>query len=211
MKLNQDYTQRVRIESIPVLQKETRVLLESDGGECAATTSIVRYDAGDMLDFSSLHLDTEIMVLEGSIEGNDELYPAGTYLRHAADMRMNFSTHEGCLLFLKQRAIHEPDAVYTVHRTYELPWHPGMVGGLSVMPLPSYGAGNSALVKWAPDTIFNPHRHWGGEEILVLEGVFRDDHGEYPKGTWIRSPHLSEHAPFTGAEGAVIFVKTGHL
>ena len=59
--------------------------------------------------------------------------------------------------------------------------------------------------------MFQPHKHWGGEEILVLEGTFYDEHGVYPKGTWIRSAHLSEHHPYTKEEGALIFVKTGHL
>ncbi len=53
--------------------------------------------------------------------------------------------------------------------------------------------------------------HGGGEEILVLEGVFSDEHGTYPKGAWIRSPRYSRHAPFTQSEGALIYVKTGHL
>ena len=67
-----------------------------------------------------------------------------------------------------------------------------------------------ALVRWAPHTRFQPHRHWGGEEILVLEGVFRDEHGEYPAGSWLRSPHLSRHFPFVD-EPTVIWVKVGHL
>lgn len=45
----------------------------------------------------------------------------------------------------------------------------------------------------------------------LLDGVFRDEHGVYPKGSWLRSPHLSQHTPFTGPEGALIYVKTGHL
>jgi anti-sigma factor ChrR (cupin superfamily) len=86
-----------------------------------------------------------------------------------------------------------------------------MVPGLKVMPLHEFGAEHVALVKWAPNTRFNLHQHWGGEEILVLEGVFCDEHGAYPAGSWLRSPHLSKHQPFTGPEGALIYVKTGHL
>jgi len=66
------------------------------------------------------------------------------------------------------------------------------------------------LVRWAPGTKFNSHQHWGGEEILVLEGVFSDEKGDYPKGTWMRSPHLSAHHPFS-KDGCLIYVKTGHL
>ena len=44
---------------------------------------------------------------------------------------------------------------------------------------------NTALVRWAPGTVFNPHRHHGGEEIFVLQGQFQDEFGNY------RSPHIS--------------------
>ena len=66
-------------------------------------------------------------------------------------------------------------------------------------------------MRWAANTRFNRHIHVGGEEILVLEGLFRDEHGEYPAGSWLRNPRYSEHTPFTGAEGALIYVKVGHM
>jgi anti-sigma factor ChrR (cupin superfamily) len=50
----------------------------------------------------------------------------------------------------------------------------------------------------------------GGEEILVLEGTFQDEFGDYPEGTWLRNPHMSSHQPFS-REGCLIYVKTGHL
>jgi len=40
-------------------------------------------------------------------------------------------------------------------------------------------------------------------------GVFRDEDGEYPAGSWLRNPRLSRHTPHTGAEGALIYVKVG--
>ena len=87
---------------------------------------------------------------------------------------------------------------------------PGLVEGLQVMPLHSYGTENVALVKWAPRTYFQQHRHWGGEEIFVLEGVFEDELGIYPQGTWLRNPSGSVHTPFS-QQGCLIYVKTGHL
>ena len=58
--------------------------------------------------------------------------------------------------------------------------------------------------------VFQPHRHFAGEEILVISGTFKDEFGAYPKHTWIRSPHMSQHDPFVEEE-TVILVKTGHL
>jgi len=44
----------------------------------------------------------------------------------------------------------------------------------------------------------------------VLSGTFQDEHGSYPKHTWIRSAHLSQHHPFV-EETTIILVKVGHL
>ncbi|MBT9532269.1 MAG: cupin domain-containing protein, partial [Pseudomonas sp.] len=46
--------------------------------------------------------------------------------------------------------------------------------------------------------------------ILVLEGTFQDEQGDYPAGTWLRNPHGSSHRPFS-TEGCLIYVKVGHL
>ena len=53
---------------------------------------------------------------------------------------------------------------------------------------------------------FSPHVHSGGEEFVVLEGVFQDEHGDYPQGSYVRNPPQSSHTP--GSEqGCVILVK----
>jgi anti-sigma factor ChrR (cupin superfamily) len=79
------------------------------------------------------------------------------------------------------------------------------------MPLHEFDGISTALVRWGPNTRFSSHAHPGGEEIFVLEGRFRDEHGEYPAGSWLRNPRWSRHTPFTGPEGALIYVKVGHL
>ena len=71
-------------------------------------------------------------------------------------------------------------------------------------------ADRTLLVRWAPGTQFKQHRHFGGEEIYVVDGTLADEHGTYPAGTWIRSPHGSVHAPWSD-EGALIYVRVGHL
>lgn len=115
----------------------------------------------------------------------------------------------GCLLFVKLRHLGDEQTAREIVDTNTEPWLQGLVPGLQVMPLMRQGTG-STLVRWAPQTYFNPHRHYGGEEIFVVKGVFEDEHGVYPQGSWIRSPHLSLHKPFS-REGCTIFVKTGHL
>ncbi|QFT81832.1 ChrR Cupin-like domain protein [Roseovarius sp. THAF27] len=64
----------------------------------------------------------------------------------------------------------------------------------------------TSIVRYAPGSAFSPHIHTGGEEFLVLEGVFSDEHGDFPEGSYIRNPPDSSHTP--GSEpGCTILVK----
>jgi anti-sigma factor ChrR (cupin superfamily) len=64
----------------------------------------------------------------------------------------------------------------------------------------------TSIVRYAPDSSFPPHSHPGGEEILVLSGVFSDESGNFPQGWYLRNPPGSAHRP-ASREGALIFVK----
>ena len=64
----------------------------------------------------------------------------------------------------------------------------------------------TSVVRYEPDSSFPSHDHPGGEEILVLEGVFSDEHGDWPAGTYLLNPDGFRHAPFS-REGCVLFVK----
>ncbi len=64
----------------------------------------------------------------------------------------------------------------------------------------------TSLVRFEPGANFSEHPHAMGEEILVLEGVFSDEHGSYEAGTYLRNPPGSRHTPFS-RQGCVILVK----
>lgn len=64
----------------------------------------------------------------------------------------------------------------------------------------------TTIVRFAKDSSFPAHVHTGGEEFLVLDGVFQDEHGDFPAGSYIRNPPTSHHTP--GSEpGCTILVK----
>jgi anti-sigma factor ChrR (cupin superfamily) len=64
----------------------------------------------------------------------------------------------------------------------------------------------TSIVRYAPNSHFSAHTHGGGEEFFVLDGVFSDEHGDFPAGSYIRNPPASRHTP--GSEkGCTIFVK----
>ena len=64
----------------------------------------------------------------------------------------------------------------------------------------------TSIVRYAPESHFSPHVHGGGEEVLVLEGVFQDEHGDYPAGCYVRNPPQSRHRPGS-LPGCTLFVK----
>lgn len=64
----------------------------------------------------------------------------------------------------------------------------------------------TSIVRYAPGSRFAAHAHGQGEEFLVLDGVFSDEHGHYPAGTYVRNPPGSSHAPYSEG-GCTIFVK----
>lgn len=64
----------------------------------------------------------------------------------------------------------------------------------------------TTIVRYAPGSHFSSHVHTGGEEFIVLEGVFEDDYGDWPEGSYVRNPPNSEHTPGS-KPGCVIFVK----
>jgi anti-sigma factor ChrR (cupin superfamily) len=119
----------------------------------------------------------------------------------------------GCTLFARLRQYPGEDRPRLVEDTGAADgWQPGLIDGLKVRSLYAQGGHpeNVALVRWAAGTRFQRHTHWGGEEILVIEGEFADEHGRYPQGTWIRSPHRSQHTPFS-ERGCLIYVRVGGL
>lgn len=90
-----------------------------------------------------------------------------------------------------------------------LPWIASPQPGVARLPLYRVGgerARATSLVRYAPGSRFTAHGHPGGEEFLVLQGTFEDEHGRYPIGTYVRNPPGSRHAPGS-AEGCVIFVR----
>jgi len=215
--LNNDFDQRVVTYAADALWSPSplpgveRRRLDRIGAEVGRATSIVRYAAGSAFSPHSHDGGEEIFVLEGVFSDEHGDYPAGTYLRHPPGTAHRPYSQAGCTIFVKlwQFAADDKQAVQVNTRHAE--WFRGMVPGLTVLPLHEHDGVSSALVRWAPHTRFNPHIHPGGEEILVLEGVFRDEDGEYPSGSWLRNPRWSRHTPYTGEEGALIYVKVGHL
>ncbi|NVJ49023.1 MAG: cupin domain-containing protein [Gammaproteobacteria bacterium] len=218
MRIHADFNQRIVITpndyrwvDSPMPGVE-RMMLDRIGDEVARATSLVRYQPHSQFSSHTHDGGEEFFVLEGVFADEHHEYPAGSYVRNPIGTQHTPKIGaEGATIFVKLHQFATTDTRQTIINTTTESWQPGLVDGLTVLPLHSHGTEQVALVKWAPNTQFKPHRHWSGEEIFVLQGTFYDEFGRYPKGSWIRSPHLSEHTPFTRDDGALIYVKTGHL
>ncbi|SFR34914.1 cupin domain-containing protein [Litoreibacter janthinus] len=89
------------------------------------------------------------------------------------------------------------------------PWVPSPMPGVDRQMLDRIGdevARATSIVRYAPDSHFSAHTHTGGEEFIVLDGVFQDEHGDFPIGTYVRNPPTTSHTPGSD-EGCTIFVK----
>ena len=90
-----------------------------------------------------------------------------------------------------------------------LPWQPSPLPGVERRMLDRIGAEvarATSIVRYAPGSAFSAHTHTGGEEYLVLDGVFQDEHGDFPVGSYVRNPPGTSHTP-SSASGCTIFVK----
>lgn len=183
--------------------------LERESAESGHATSFVSYQAGSSFPRHQHIHGEEIYVIDGVLSDENGDYPAGTYIRNPAGLHHSPFSKQGCTLFVKLNQFQTDDNQQIVIKPEQQQWGNG-IGNLKVCSLHSFNTESTALVWWPSNEVFQPHAHYGGEEVVVLKGTFFDEHGEYPEGSWIRSPHLSRHYPYVKEE-TLILVKVGHL
>ncbi|MEY4817367.1 MAG: hypothetical protein RLZZ23_140 [Verrucomicrobiota bacterium] len=211
MTLHSDHSLRVVVDATDLYAGQTGERpLEQRVAPAESQITLRSLKAGESMTHDGGKL-LEVLVVRGLLSLNGEALGPASYASLAPGVSATFTSIEASMVYLNERTPTEPETDSFALRGDTLDWRQGMVPGLKVTSLHQGLTKHTALVRWAPETRFNPHTHVGGEEILVLEGIFRDEHGSYPAGTWIRSPHMSNHRPFTGPEGATILVKVGHL
>ena len=183
--------------------------LAREAAEHGHTTSLVRYDPGSSFSSHNHPMGEEILVLEGVFSDEHGNYPAGTYLRSPPGSSHAPYSKEGCVLLVKLDQFDAGDIEPVCIDTGNFEWLEGE-GKCQIMPLHDFENENVALVKCPENTKILPHQHFGGEEVYVLSGTLMDEYGSYTEGTWIRSPHNSEHCPYVEDE-TIFWIKTGHL
>ncbi len=187
-------------------------MLDRIGDEVARATSLVRYAPNSTFSPHVHDGGEEFFVLEGEFGDEHQTYPPGSYVRNPIGTSHSPRVGaEGCVIFVKLQQFDKKDTSSVVIDTRNTDLLSESVPGLKMVPLHQFQEERVMLVLWEPHTPFKEHTHNGGEEVFVIEGSFSDEYGDYPAGTWVRYPDQSSHTPFTGDEGALLYLKAGHL
>lgn len=216
MKLHADFAERIHLDTnamdwvaSPAGGVE-RKMLDRIGDEKARATSIVRYAPGSAFPEHGHPLGEEFLVLDGVFSDEHGDYPAGTYVRNPDGTRHSPFSKQGCTILVKLRQFALGDDLQFAVDTNTASWEPRGIPGLSAMTLHEFGSEAVRMSKFEPGTRVADDPHPGGEEVFVLQGTLKDEHGTYPAGTWLRQPDGSRHAPWSD-DGCILWVKRGHL
>jgi len=218
MQVRADFSRKEVVQTreegwIPSPQKGVdRLMLDRVGEEIARATSLVRFGPGSFFPHHEHGGGEEIFVIEGCLEDEHGRYPAGTYLRDPVGSSHTPFTKEGCTIFVKLWQFVAGDDVRVLHETAKPEgWMRAGRDGLAVQPLHEFAGEQTYLIRLAPGVkLEDNQQHPAGEEILVLDGTFSDEFGDYAAGTWIRDPAGSAHSPYSKT-GCTLLVKSGHL
>ncbi|MCR9255591.1 MAG: cupin domain-containing protein [Alphaproteobacteria bacterium] len=218
MKINANFDEKVILRSEDVdwvpspLPGVDRKMLDRIGGEVARATSIVRYAPESRFSEHQHTGGEEFIVLDGVFSDDSGDYGPGSYVRNPPGTAHAPWSKEGCTIFVKLWQFDAADLTpVSTNILAEDGWNTGPAEGMQVKPLYTFDGEKVFAVKFAPGAVNATHSHPGGEEILVLEGSISDEDGTYPKGAWVRSPAGSSHEVTAGPEGAVLWIKHGHL
>lgn len=186
-----------------------RMMLDRLGEEKARATSLVRYAPDSHFPRHSHPGGEEIFVLTGTFSDEERNYPAGCYVRNPPGSSHQPFSVEGATIFVKLWQM-QPSDSHTVRIDTRDPASWQRQDGRDVCPLFSDDTEKVCLQRLAPgQSLFADSAH--SAELLVLDGsVVMGDH-TYEHGSWIRLPQGDAPDITARAQGATVYLKTGHL
>lgn len=187
-----------------------RVMLDRVGAEQARATSIVRYAPDSYFPRHEHPGGEEIFVISGTFSDEDGDYPAGWYLRNPPGSGHQPFSREGAIIFVKLRQMRVREQQHGVRIDTRDPAAWQSQGAREVCTLFSDEFEQVCLQRLAPHEILFAKRV-GGVELLVLAGEVVTDKQSYAYGSWMRLPASELPDIAAGAQGATVYLKTGHL
>ncbi|MGB6922777.1 MAG: cupin domain-containing protein [Methyloceanibacter sp.] len=217
MKLNADFSQRAAVHAASLpwtaspMAGVDRRMLDRIGDEVARATSIVRYAPGSS--FSS-HVHTggeEFFVLDGVFQDEHGDFPAGCYIRNPPQSRHTPGSAPGCTIFVKLWQFDLDDRTQVRIDTSKMPYvQLRDRANVEMMPLFRDAHEDVRLERWAPGAAISLPVP-GGAEFLLLQGTFEEAGEQFMPQSWLRLPAGATLNAVVGAEGCVVWAKTGHL
>lgn len=217
MQINADFTRRVAMHADGIdwagspTPGVSRRMLDRIGGEVARATSIVRYDPDSRFPAHVHGGGEEFIVLDGVFQDEHGDFPAGTYVRNPPTSRHTPGSAPGCVIMVKLWQFDPDDRTHVIIDTNRIgavadPVRPGV----AVTPLFRDTREDVRIERWSSSTTVD--LHWeGGAELFVLDGGFSQDGERFRRHSWLRLPDDGQTTASAGPEGAVVWIKTGHL
>lgn len=217
MELNADFSERVAVHwddgewLASPMPGVSRHMLDRIGDEVARATTIVRYDPNSRFPAHVHGGGEEFIVLEGVFQ--DELgdYPAGYYVRNPPQSRHTPGSDSGCLLFVKLWQFDPEDRAHIRIDSNRIGAVPAADRPfVAITPLYSNTHEDVRIERWQPGATVTVDTD-GGVELFVLEGGFEESGEMFERYSWLRLPDSAPATAKAGAEGARIWIKSGHL
>ncbi|WP_085726685.1 cupin domain-containing protein [Pseudomonas sp. R37(2017)] len=215
MLVNADFSRRAIVtpddyQWVPSPQSGVeRVMLDRLGGEKARATSLVRYAPESDFPEHPHPGGEEIFVLSGTFSEGDRHYPAGSYLRNPPGSVHQPASREGALIFVKLWQM-KPDEKERVHIDTRDPsnWQP--CGRRDICPLFYSGTEHVTLQRLQPGEPLFATEVTSAEWLLIC-GQLKTTDQTFEPGTWMRLPQGRYPDITAGSQGAMVYLKTGHL
>lgn len=216
--LNVDLSQRVVMRTASMDWQASpsstvwRKRLDHLGGEFSRVTSVVRYDAGSHFHAHGHPNGEEILVLSGVFSDESGDYPVGSFLLNPEGFEHAPFSKPGCVIFVKLQQYPGTNRRHVTLNFNDADWQAGGAAGVESLSLYSEAgfAEVIELLRLAPGAVLPARDAAGGEEVFVMAGEVADELGQYPEGSWVRTPPGPRPA-LTSAKGATIYRKSDHL
>jgi len=217
MEINADFSKRVAMhaDQIPWIESPTagvsRRMLDRIGDEVARATTIVRYAPDSRFPAHVHGGGEEFVVLDGVFQDEHGDFPAGSYVRNPPTSRHTPGSAQGCTIMVKLWQFDPDDRTHVVIDTNRI----GSVAdaarpGVAVTPLFRDAREDVRLERWNAGAAFD--LAWqGGAELFVLDGGFTQEGERFRRHSWLRLPGDGKTVVDVGPDGAVVWIKTGHL
>ncbi|ELY4777080.1 cupin domain-containing protein [Cronobacter turicensis] len=187
-----------------------RVMLDRTGGERARATSIVRYAPHAFFPAHPHPGGEEILVLSGTFSEGENHYPAGWYLRNPPGSVHQPASNPGTTIFVKLGQMTAQETRPVRINTDDLrAWQ--VNDDHARCPLYEDDRESVCLLRLSAGAAVFSHAATGGVELLLIEGTLMESDVQYPAGTWLRLPPDDVPPLTAGTQGALLYVKTGHL